>query len=304
MNLRSLDGPTEFEKLCRAVLVEEFSRFQAFSGPDHGLDGYDSDSKTIFQFYFPERSPRRDKILKDLDKVVLNGWPCQKWILLLPKDPSAELVKWLNKQDERRPFKIDVWGETRISQLLRKNAQVQEQFFPTELGKELRRLAKGKRPKAGDAHEGNRISPEMAAELRQLILVLAEEEADRRKRKVQQSDYSREYSEFNAHFQLSSYDRLSAIRLGAARSYLENKRYGRRHAETTARQRQRYVAGIKAIQKDLGMNEREYRRLLVEIGGEQSTMAMEVATLKRVFEHFRHLQGRAIARESDGRPSK
>jgi hypothetical protein len=52
------------------------------------------------------------------------------------------------------------------------------------------------------------------------------------------------------------------------------------------------------------MPEREYRRLLLEIGGEQSTMAMEVATLKSVFEHFRHLQGRAIARESDGRPSK
>ena len=144
----------------------------------------------------------------------------------------------------------------------------------------------------------------MAAELRQLILVLAEEEAERRKRKVQQRDYSREYSEFNAHFQLSSHDRLSAIRLAEARSYLENKRYGRRYAETTARQRQRYVAGIKAIQKDLGMNEREYRRLLLEIGGEESTMAMEVATLKRVFEQFRHLQGRAIARESDGRPSK
>jgi hypothetical protein len=304
MNLRSLAGPTEFEKLCRAVLTEEFSRFQAFSGPDHGLDGYDSDSKTIFQFYFPERSPRRDKILKDLNKVVLNGWPCEKWVLLLPKDPSADLVKWLNKERERRPFKIEVWGETRISQLLRKNSRVQEQFFPTELRKELQRLVKGKRPKAGDAHGQDRIPAEMAAELRQLILVLAEEEAERRKRKVQQSDYSREYSEFNAHFQLSSYDRLPTVRVAEARSYLENKRYGRRQAETIGKQRQRHVAGIKAIQKDLGMNEREYRRLLLEVGGEQSTTAMEVATLKRVFEHFRHLQGRAIARESDGRPSK
>jgi hypothetical protein len=303
MNLRSLAGPTEFEKLCRAVLAEEFSRFQAFSGPDHGLDGYDSDSKTIFQFYFPERSPRRDKILKDLEKVALNRWPCEKWVLLLPKDPSAELVKWLDNERARRPFKIEVWGETRVSRLLRKNPQVREQFFPTELRKELRRLVKGRRPKAGDAQGEDRISPEMAADLRQLILGLAEEEAERRKRKVQQSDYSREYSEFNAHFQLSSYDRLSTICFGEARTYLENKRYGRRQAETAAKQRQRYVAGIKAIQKDLKINEREYRRLLLEIGGEQSTTLMSLATLQRVFEHFRHLQGHAIAHEYDTIPS-
>jgi hypothetical protein len=219
----------------------------------------------------------------------------------LPKDPSADLAKWLNKESERRPFTIEVWGETRISWLLRKNACVQEEFFPTELRKELRRLVK-KRPKAGDAHE-DRISSETAAELRQLISLLAEEEAQRRKRKVQPSDYSREYSEFNAHFQLSSYDRLSTTRLAEARSYLENKRYGRRQAETTAKQRQRFVAGIKAIQKDLGMNEREYRRMLLEICGEQSTTAMGLAALQRVFEHFRRLQGRAVAREYETIPS-
>jgi hypothetical protein len=212
-------------------------------------------------------------------------------------------VKWLNKETEGRRFKIEAWGETQISQLLRKNVRVREQFFPTELRKELRRLVKGKRPKAGDAHGEDRISSEMAAELRQLILVLAEEEAQRRKRTVQQSDYSREYSEFNAHFQLSSYDRLSTIRLGVAGNYLENKRYGRRQGETTARQRRCCVAGIKAVQKDLGMNEREYRRLLLEIGGEQSTTTMGLATLQRVFEHFRRLQGRAIAREYNTIPS-
>ena len=279
--------------------MEEFSRFQPLSPPDHGMDGYDSDSQTIFQFYFPEGSPRRDKISRDLEKATRNAWACKRWILLLPKDPSADLIDWLLKNYQDVTFKLEVWGETRILKLLRRHSAIREQFFPTELRTELRRLKKGKWPKSGDAEPGSQITPEMAVELRQLICAIAEEDATRRKRTVRPGDYSREFGEFIAHFQLSSYDRLPSSYFAEARQYLEKKRFARRQGETSSRKRQRYIAGIKAIQKDLRMNDQEYRRLLLVVGGTNSTTAMDLVALGKVFEQFRILQGRGIAQKGE-----
>jgi hypothetical protein len=277
--------------------MAELSRFQPLSAPDYGMDGYDSDSRTIFQFYFPEGTPRRDKILKDLKKAEHEAWACTKWVLLLPKDPSASLWEWMAKTQKNISFAIEIWGETQILRLLRKHPDIKEQFFPTELLREIRRVKNGKQPKNGDADFGKQITPEMAAELRQLISLIAEEEATRRKRAARPGDYSREFGEFTAHFQLSSYDRLPSNHFVEARKYLEAKRFGRRQGETSSKGRTRYIAGIKAMQKDLKITDREYRRLLLEISGKYSTTEMDLASLRRVFEHFRHLQGRVIAQD-------
>lgn len=293
VKLLTLGSPETFEKFCRLLLAAEFSRFQPFSAPDRGLDGYDSDSNTIFQFYFPEGHPRRDKILKDLKKIEPRT--CANWNLLLPKDPTPHLIEWIHKTQKGLTFKIEVWGETRLLQLLLKHKDVQEQFFPTELHRELKRLAKGKKPKSGDADSGAEVRPELAAELRQLMGSIAEENASRRKRRAQGADYSREYAEFNAHFELSSYERLPMGRFIEARRYLEQKRYARRQGESASRERRRCVAGIKAIQKELRIKDQEYRRILLEIGGGASTSDLDLASLRKVFHHFRHRQGLAIA---------
>ncbi len=72
VNLMLLDEKG-FEEMCQALLGEEYPRFQAFSAPDLGMDGYDSDSRTVFQAYFPEREPRKDKILTDIEKAKAQG---------------------------------------------------------------------------------------------------------------------------------------------------------------------------------------------------------------------------------------
>ena len=238
MNLMALGSEKKFEELCQALLQEEYQRFQAFSPPDLGMDGYDSESKTIFQAYFPERSPRRDKIQNDLAKARKHEGYCCRWILLLPKNPSAALARWLDSEERPRcQFTIEVWGLTRISALLQKHVHVREQFFPAQ-------RSRGKAPKSrpGDALPGREVTAEIAAELSQLITDIAEEAAARKKRRARHNDYAKEYGEFNAHFQLSAYDRLPSDKTAEARIYLERKRHGRRQADTV--QRVGYVRSV------------------------------------------------------------
>ena len=295
VNLSSLESPAVFERFCQALLAKRFSRFQAFSQPDLGMDGYDSDSGTVFQVYFPERSPRKDKIAADLSKAQHHSWPCTHWVLLIPKNPTPDLLTWLQKKQKSLPFTVEIWGQTSICKMLEDYSALRDEYFPTELKKELRRLAKGKRPKHGDATTEPTITPTQAAEIKQQIEKLAEESAARKKRKATGADYMREYGEFKSYFSLSSYDRLPASNFFKACEYLERKLYGRRSADTNAQERHRYVGGIKGIQKKLGISDSKYRSLLVQFAGVSSTTRMELKDLKRVFENFKQMQGEADA---------
>jgi hypothetical protein len=117
----------EFEKLCQALLREEYPKLQPFSAPDKGMDAYDPDSHTIFQVYFPERNPRTDKVAADLKKADKGPRPCEHWVLLLPKDPTPSFMDWIeNKQKPHHPFGIAVWGSTEIHRLLRNHPTVRK----------------------------------------------------------------------------------------------------------------------------------------------------------------------------------
>lgn len=285
-----------FEEMFQALLGEEFPRFQAFSAPDLGMDGYDSDSGTVFQAYFPEREPRKDKIHADIEKAKAQGDGCKRWVLLLPKNPTPGLLKWvLGDEQPSCWFPIEVWGKTKITALLRKHKAVKEQFFPSEVQEVVKRYAKGKGPREGDAGPGLEIASEEAEEVRQAIVQLAEDEAKRKKRPAKGSDFQREYGEFNAHFTLSSYDRLPREKFVEARKYLDDKLYARREREPVRLKRNRMVGGIKGIKARLGMGDARYRALLLELTGKTSTTEMEKNELEKVFKHFRHLQGLAEA---------
>jgi hypothetical protein len=297
VNLLALESEKKFEEFCQALLREEFGRFQAFSAPDLGMDGYDSDSETIFQVYFPEQAPRRDKVRNDLDKAKGDSWPCKRWVLLIPKNPTPHFLQWFYRdQQPFFPFKLELWGKTEILALLGKHAAVKEAYFPSELREELGRLAKGKRPASGDANPGEEISPEETAALHELITELVKEETTRKRRKPRQADFAREYGEFNAHFHLSSYDRLPSSRFLEARRYLEKKQFARRRSDRQEIERHRYVSGIKAIQTKLKISNQQYREILLKVTGKSSTTEMDNDELSRVFKQFRYLQGLAETR--------
>ncbi len=291
-------GEKRFEEMCQAVLQEEFPRFQAFSAPDLGMDGFDSDSGTVFQVYFPEREPRKDKIQADIGKAKVQSDGCKRWVLLLPKNPTPGLVKWIReKQQPSCSFPIEVWGKTKVYALLRKHKAVKEQYFPSEWKKELRKAAKGKGPREGDAGPGLEITPEEREELREMTERLAKDEAKRKKRKVRGDDFQREYGEFRAYFNLSSYDRLPREKIGDARKYLNDKLFARREREPVRLKRNRMVGGIKGIAKSLGMGDTKYRHALLDLTGKRSTTEMDMKELEKVFEYFRQLQGQPSPNE-------
>jgi len=296
IDLIRLEGEKRFEELCQALLAAEYDRFQAYSAPDCGMDGYDSDSRTVYQAYFPEREPRHDKIHSDLAKARVHGDGCRRWVLLLPKNPTPGLRKWINEEEQPScPFPIDVWGRTKICALLGKHRAVRAQFFPTEVEDVIKRIAKGKKPAAGDAGAGQEVSPEQATELREMIDKLAEDSARRKRRKPVGRDFQAERGEFKAYFNLSSYERMPRDKAGEARKYLEAKLHARRGRESPRNRRNRMVGGIKAIAKSLGMADVRYRQMLIDVTGKSSTTDMDIEELERVFARFRLLQGHAEA---------
>jgi hypothetical protein len=283
INLLILGYPQRFEEFCKDLLAAQFPRFQTFSGQDEGVDGFEPDSSTIFQFYFPEGAPHRAKIKKDLGKARRH--PCKFWTLLLPKDPPKKFRDWLiNEQQPLYPFKVDVWGRTRIMGLLAKHPNVRDIYFPSG------RKPKVKPPSAGDAPHGKEIVVDQCEELREWIIDLVEQEAKRKRRKPVPADYSREFGEFNSNFELSSYSKLPASKFSEARAYLEKKFYSRRRGETKKQERLRLVGGIKTIQKQLRMSDEQYRRHLGKLAGKGSTRDMSPEELTKVFRAFRRMQ--------------
>jgi hypothetical protein len=286
-----------FEELCQALLSEEFPRFRAFSPPDLGVDGYDPDSCTIFQCYFPEREPRKDKVVEDLEKAKRQGSACRKWVLVLPKNPTAPFARWLKTDQQAScPFLIEVWGKTEILRFLRNHPKVRAHYFPSETQELVKEIARGKVPRAGDATPGEEISAAEAAELRQIMTKTAEEEAERKGgRKPRDRHYSREFGEFKAHYNLSAYDRLPREKFAEARRYLEVKLCSGHNKETRSQERYRCIKGVKAIQRKLAIPDARYREILVQLTGKDSLAIMDNEGLRRVFRHFQELQGEAEA---------
>lgn len=292
-----LQDGAHFEQFCKALLCEEFPSFSAFSAPDAGVDGYDADSRTIFQFYFPEGSPRKDKFVNDTRKVLAFDRLPKKLVFVIPKDPTRIQKAWVEQEVRESSVEAEVWGQTKLDSLLRRHPAVRSEFFPTEVREAIRRLAKGKKPCVGDAEDWQAISAEEREELRQLITKLAEEAALRKRRKAKPSDYSREYGEFNALFRLSAYERLKKEEMGNARGYLTDKLYARRTGEPNKRTGMRYIGGIKAIVKELGLSEPRYREELRNLTGLSSLKEMDLKQKKKVFDEFRRRQGLADAQK-------
>lgn len=291
IDLRGLEYPQRFEQFCKDLLAAEIPDFRTFSGADEGMDGYHPASQTIFQSYFPERSPDKRKVKQDLDKAARCKWPCRSWVLLLPKDPPLKFTRWLlEDQQNLYDFKIVPWGRTAILKVLRKHPSVKESYFPSEVQRALRKLARGKRPRPADASPGLEVTTEQREELREWIDALAEQEAKKKRREPNKYHYANEYGEFNAKFEISEFGKLPAAKFGDAMRYLQDKFYTRRGRETKRERSHRDRDGIHGIKAKLRMNDIVYKQHLVRLTGKDSTKEMSSAELASVFRAFKRMQ--------------
>ncbi len=127
-NVASIRYPQEFHELCRDLLHAEFARVQTYdgSGGDAGVDAYDPDTETIFQFHGPEFPIRREKLKSYLDKASQH--PARRWILLSKRDLTPKQSAWLDSAHSEYSFTINVWGPATLNQLLDKYPQVAQRY--------------------------------------------------------------------------------------------------------------------------------------------------------------------------------
>ncbi len=131
-DVASIRYPQQFHELCRDLLHAELPRVQTYegSGGDAGVDAYDPDTETIYQFHGPEFPIRKEKLKNYLEKASRH--PARQWVLLSKRDLTPKLSAWLDSSRSAYSFKIEVWGPAVLNELLDKHPQVRQRYaaFP------------------------------------------------------------------------------------------------------------------------------------------------------------------------------
>lgn len=129
LDLRFLKYPQQFHELCRDLLSAELPGFQSFegSGGDEGMDGFDRDSGTLFQFHMPQRALKKEKVAKYIEQASLH--PIKQWVLVTTQDPTVTLARWIDSVKGQYPFDIKLWGPARVYALLGKHREVAVRYF-------------------------------------------------------------------------------------------------------------------------------------------------------------------------------
>jgi hypothetical protein len=128
-DLDLLKYPQRFHELCRDLLSAEYPRFQSFdgSGGDEGMDGYEPESGTLFQFHYPKRGLRRDKLAKYLEQAKRHR--IRRWVLVTSQDLTVRLSRWLDSMKPECNFEIEVWGPATVYRLIEKNRAIATMYF-------------------------------------------------------------------------------------------------------------------------------------------------------------------------------
>jgi hypothetical protein len=127
-DVASIRYPQQFHELCRDLLHAELPRVQTYegSGGDAGVDAYDPDTETIYQFHGPEFAVRKEKLKAYLDKASRH--PLRRWVLLSKRDLSPKLSAWLNSVRATYRFRIEVWGPASLNKLLGDHPQIGKRY--------------------------------------------------------------------------------------------------------------------------------------------------------------------------------
>ena len=142
-NVASIRYPQQFHELCRDLLHAELPRVQTYegSGGDAGVDAYDPDTETIFQFHGPEFPIRKEKLRSYLDKASQH--PARGWVLLSKRDLTAKQSAWLESVRSRYSFTIEVWGPAALNELLDKHPQVGQRYSVSSTARDARLINVG-----------------------------------------------------------------------------------------------------------------------------------------------------------------
>ncbi|MGH9352854.1 MAG: restriction endonuclease [Terriglobia bacterium] len=314
IDFRKVETPTEFQQICERLLARMFADFHPVNqaGGDAGVDGFATWGDRFFQFTHTQANVPVQKVRADLEKVRLFRG-VNKWYFICSRSLSVNTWRFIEAQRAACPFEIMIWDGARLKDEISKHPDLVDEFFPefakkayegTEtIREDISRLkkvvtrARKKPPKSGDAPEGLEIDESEKQDIRDLIMQLSEEEAQRRHRPRKDSAIfiPGEWAEFNRRFQLSSYDRLPRTKFGEAISYLKPKLFAKRNNEprylTIGRQRN----GIHAIANSLGWTEEQRHAFYRKLTTKDSLTQMSRQEIHKVFDAMRRIQDGAGA---------
>ncbi|MGH9430528.1 MAG: restriction endonuclease [Terriglobia bacterium] len=309
IDFRKVETPTEFQQICERLLARMFPEFHPVNqaGGDAGVDGFASWGDQFFQFTHTQANIPIRKVREDLEKVrQVQG--LKKWYFLCSQALSIGTWRYIEAQKAVCPFEIVIWDGAVLKELLSQHPDMVDEFFPeyakkayvgTEtIREDISRLkkvvtrARKKPPKPGDSSEGLEIDENEKQDIRDLIMQLSEEEAQRRH--LPRKDSARfirgEWGEFNRHFELSAYDRLAKARFEESINYLRQKLFAKRNNEprylTVGRERN----GIHAIANSLGWTEEQRHAFYRKHTNKDSLTQMSRQEIHKVFQELRHIQ--------------
>jgi hypothetical protein len=129
VDLEFLKYPQRFHELCRDLMSAEYPRYQGYegSGGDEGIDGYEPESGTLFQFHYPRRGLRKEKLAKYLEQAKRH--PITRWVLVTSQDLTVRQSRWLESVKPECKFEIQVWGPATVYGLIEKHRDIATRYF-------------------------------------------------------------------------------------------------------------------------------------------------------------------------------
>lgn len=316
IDLHSLTDET-FAELCHALLNQEHGEcYRPIDGRggDHGIDGFIEDNSIIYQFKFFKAHPRPATFLKDINKVAKRpNLKC--WILVIPGEPTPKLYELIAKENANRPFNVDIRGKTWLLTLLDKHEFIRERFFPKvakeasvqkvidldkyrakksdkqhkEIKRSLRKIERGietkKSKKISVEKPVDSLTPEhirdITDEIKRIVKVSKEKES-----------FSKVLARLKNKYRVSNWHLIKDICYGDIMAWLHRYYHGvREEYESPMQLRRKYQGIIKSQQKEIGLKDKKYREMLLEMTGKTSTTQMDIEELEYVIDRFNIVLG-------------
>src|SRR5712691_2708850 len=130
----------KFHRLCNELDAGEYPAAKCIEGTggDRSIDCHIGDLTDEFLMIFQHKFlPRtlgpsgKNQIKKSLTTVLRHFPNTKKWILLIPKDFTIGETEWFDELKKSYPtVELEVWNDTRLRALLRKNARIRYDYFP------------------------------------------------------------------------------------------------------------------------------------------------------------------------------
>jgi len=303
-DLQDIRSHQEFERLCHELLAAEYNDYQAVAGEggDEGVDGFRGNREIVYQFKFSGHRLRPGEYFADLDRVV-KLYPLREWVLVIPRDPTPRLLDLARARARLYNIRVTILDRTALENLISKHSTIREKYFP-ELAREATVLRLHKRVATKD--DVRRLQKEVRANRPVKLHAVPPPESlspshrqdiqEAAKKIIREShgkiQYDRAFGMLKRKFRVDNWHWISDSKFPEIMKWLHNFTYGVKD-EYGVRDSVTTLKGvIQSQRRQLGLSESDYRDVLRQLTGVDSTTKMDKEQLLSVRDYFNLLIAR------------